>query len=81
MHKVTFAIKVIEASGEECIEDANVLIGTQKRQPAAGEYDPPFLNLDHTGDWDPLWRIVPEDYTDTDWVRQLRVLTDYASND
>ncbi len=33
--------------------------------------DPTFLNLDHAGDWDPLWRIIPENYTSTDWVCQL----------
>ena len=33
--------------------------------------NPTFLNLDYSGDWDPLWRIIPENYTSMDWVRQL----------
>ena len=33
--------------------------------------NPTFLNLNHTGEWDPLWRIIPEDYNSTDWVRQF----------
>ena len=42
--------------------------------------DPTFLNLDHTGAWDPLWRIVPEDYNSTDWVFQLKVFTICSCN-
>lgn len=31
--------------------------------------DPIFLDLDRTPPtWPPLWVVVPEDYTDTDWV-------------
>jgi len=32
--------------------------------------DPTFFHLDNTAGWDPLWRIVPENYTSEDWVCQ-----------
>ena len=39
--------------------------------PIRVDYEnPTFLNLDHTGNWNPLFRIVPEDYNSTDWVRR-----------
>ena len=40
-------------------------------QPFKIDYsNPTFLNLNYTGEWDPLWVVVPEDYTPTDWVSQ-----------
>lgn len=33
--------------------------------------DPAFLNLDYKGKWDPLWRIVPENWNSTDWVGSI----------
>ena len=33
-----------------------------------------FLNLDNQGAWDPLWRIVPENFTSKDWVGLHHVL-------
>ena len=30
--------------------------------------DPTFFHLDNKGEWDPMWRIVPESYTSKDWV-------------
>lgn len=30
--------------------------------------NPTFLNLDNKGPWNPEWRIVPENYTEKDWV-------------
>jgi hypothetical protein len=37
--------------------------------PLQIEYDNPiFLKLNYTGKWDPLWCVIPENYTSTDWV-------------
>ena len=30
--------------------------------------DPSFLHLNYTGVWNPKWVVIPENYTDTDWV-------------
>jgi hypothetical protein len=30
--------------------------------------DPMFLRLNFTGKWTPSWVVIPEDYTDKDWV-------------
>jgi hypothetical protein len=30
--------------------------------------DPTFLNLNNTGKWNPLWVVLSENYTSTDWV-------------
>ena len=33
------------------------------------DYDnPTFLKLTYTGKWNPLSVVIPEDYTDNDWV-------------
>lgn len=31
--------------------------------------NPTFLNLNYTGDWNPEWVVIPENYTAKDWVR------------
>lgn len=37
--------------------------------PLQIEYDNPiFLKLKYSGKWDPLWAVIPENYTSTDWV-------------
>ncbi|KAF2872605.1 multicopper oxidase-domain-containing protein [Massariosphaeria phaeospora] len=30
--------------------------------------NPTFMNLNATGRWNPQWVVIPENYTDTDWV-------------
>jgi hypothetical protein len=32
--------------------------------------DPTFFHLDNTGPWDNSWNIVPENFTNNDWVSQ-----------
>ena len=33
--------------------------------------NPTFFHLDNKGPWDPLWNIVPENFTKKDWVSQI----------
>lgn len=30
--------------------------------------NPTFMNLNNTGRWNPQWVVIPENFTDTDWV-------------
>lgn len=45
---------------------------TETFSPIRVDYsDPTFFHLDNTGDWDPLWRIVPENYNSKQRVSSL----------
>ena len=40
--------------------------------PFAIDYsDPTFLKLNYSGKWDPLWVVLTENYTASDWVRKV----------
>ncbi|KAL9622799.1 MAG: hypothetical protein Q9160_002918 [Pyrenula sp. 1 TL-2023] len=43
--------------------------------------DPTFFHLDNKGSWDPLWRIIPEDYTSQDWLIECILKTHLHGHD
>ena len=44
-------------------------VGGEQFNPLGIDYgNPTFLNLNNTGEWNPLWVVFPEDFTATDWV-------------
>ena len=48
---------------------AKFSLGGDDFNPLRIDYsDPIFLRLNYTGEWDPLWVVYPENYTDDSWV-------------
>lgn len=53
---------------------ASFSMGGDDFAPLQIEYgNPTFLKLKYTGEWNPLWVVFPENYTNTDWVSLPRL--------